>query len=209
MLKEHVDNKKIGKIFSVRCEVGQNLMYWRKGRDYRSSVTANRNLGGGVLLELSHELDYLSWIFGPCKWVRAWIGNVSDLEVDVEDSANLLLGMHQNDTDQDLICSLNMDFVRQEQERSCTVIGEHGTVKWNGCLGIVEIYSKGTGVWKTVYSDISDVEQSYTRQFKSFLNSINKNQFAAPSVKDGINVLKIIASSHESSSQVGKQININ
>ena len=73
MLKDYVDSKKLGKIFSVRCEVGQNLMYWRKDRDYRSSVTANRNLGGGVLLELSHELDYLSWIFGPCKWVRAML----------------------------------------------------------------------------------------------------------------------------------------
>ena len=184
-------------------------MYWRKDRDYRSSVTANRNLGGGVLLELSHELDYLSWIFGPCKWVRAWIGNVSDLDVDVEDSANLILGMTQKDTEKDLICSLNMDFVRQDKHRSCTVICEHGTIKWNGCLGIVKIYSKQTGNWETIFSDIADVEKSYSLQFKSFLNNINKNQPATPNVQDGINVLKIIDSSHESSSQHGKQISIN
>lgn len=208
MLKDYVDSKKLGKIFSVRCEVGQNLMYWRKDRDYRSSVTANRNLGGGVLLELSHELDYLSWIFGPCKWVRAWIGNVSDLEVDVEDSANLILGMTQKNTDKDLICSLNMDFFRQEQHRSCTVICEYGTIKWNGCLGMVKIYSKETGFWKTIFSDISDVEQSYSRQFKSFLNNIDKDQPATPNVQDGINVLKIIESSHESSSQYGNQVTI-
>ena len=50
-------------------------------------MSANKNLGGGVLLELSHELDYMRWIFGEPTWVTAWLGHLSSLEVDVEDTA--------------------------------------------------------------------------------------------------------------------------
>ena len=49
----------IGKLLSVRCEIGQYLPSWRPGTDYRHGVSARRELGGGVLLELSHEIEYL------------------------------------------------------------------------------------------------------------------------------------------------------
>ena len=75
----------------LRCEIGQYLPLWRPGSDYRLGVSANRALGGGVLLELSHELDYLRWIFGDVDWVQASLERQSALEIDVEDTAHLLL----------------------------------------------------------------------------------------------------------------------
>jgi predicted dehydrogenase len=55
-------------------------------------VSAKKELGGGVLLELSHEIDYLRWIFGEVEWIRATISQQSNLEIDVEDSAHILMG---------------------------------------------------------------------------------------------------------------------
>ena len=49
----------IGKTFSFRCEIGQYLPSWRPKCDYRKGVSGRRELGGGALLELSHEIDYL------------------------------------------------------------------------------------------------------------------------------------------------------
>lgn len=55
-------------VISVQAYAGQFLPNWRPGTDYRDSYSANRALGGGVLRDLSHEIDYLSWLFGP--WAR-------------------------------------------------------------------------------------------------------------------------------------------
>ena len=64
----------VGGPLSVRCEIGQYLPNWRPDTDYRTGVTARSDLGGGVLLELSHEIDYLRWIFGEVEWVSSWVG---------------------------------------------------------------------------------------------------------------------------------------
>ena len=57
----------LGKIYSVQSEVGQNLIKWRPKKNYKHTVSSNKKLGGGALLELSHELDYLTWIFATFK----------------------------------------------------------------------------------------------------------------------------------------------
>ena len=62
--REILKKKIIGKILSVRSEVGQYLPSWRINSDYKKSVSAREELGGGVLLELSHDIDYLVWLFG-------------------------------------------------------------------------------------------------------------------------------------------------
>ena len=60
-------------------------------KNYENNVSANKNLGGGVLLELSHEINYLNWLFGDVKWVKASISKQSSLKLDVEDTANIIL----------------------------------------------------------------------------------------------------------------------
>ncbi len=62
--KKWLDNKIKGKILHVRIECGSYLPDWRPDQNYRKTVSALPELGGGVLLELSHELDYLHWFFG-------------------------------------------------------------------------------------------------------------------------------------------------
>ena len=81
-LKKLVDENIIGTIYSVKCDAGQYLPEWRNS-DYRKSVSAKKSLGGGVLLELSHEIDYLNWIFGKISWVNSHISKISNLEIDV------------------------------------------------------------------------------------------------------------------------------
>ena len=93
----------LGDLHSVRCEVGHYLPYWRTNTDYRKSVSAQKILGGGVLLELSHEIDYLIWIFGSISKVNAFLTRHSSLEIDVEDTAYLRLELsntHQHNPSQ-------------------------------------------------------------------------------------------------------------
>jgi predicted dehydrogenase len=78
-------------IFSVDAYVGQYLPDWRPDRDYRISYSACAAKGGGVLRDLSHELDYLTWILGGWSRVGALGGKLSSLESDSEDVFAMLL----------------------------------------------------------------------------------------------------------------------
>jgi predicted dehydrogenase len=73
------------RVLSVQAYAGQYLPEWRPGTDYRKSYSAQAGQGGGVLRDLSHELDYLTWML--CGWTRvtALGGHFSDLEIDSDD----------------------------------------------------------------------------------------------------------------------------
>lgn len=73
------------RICSVQAYVGQYLPSWRPGTDYRTSYSAHAAQGGGVLRDLSHELDYLLWIFGDWTAMTACMGTFSSLEIDSDD----------------------------------------------------------------------------------------------------------------------------
>ena len=76
---------------SAQVYVGQHLADWRPGRDYRETSSASRAAGGGVLRDLSHELDYMTWLFGACRRVAALGGRFSPLAIDSDDVQALLL----------------------------------------------------------------------------------------------------------------------
>ena len=82
-------------VLSVHVYVGQYLPDWRPEEDYRQSYSVSSALGGGVLKDLSHELDYLSWLFGPWKALTALGGHYSSLIGDSDDVFCLLLKLER------------------------------------------------------------------------------------------------------------------
>jgi predicted dehydrogenase len=196
--REMIQSRTIGKILSVRCEVGQYLPSWRPDSDYRKGVSANRELGGGVLLELSHELDYLRWIFGEVEWVRGTLSNQSDLEINVEDSAHLILGFSSDPEGRQLIANVNMDFIRQDHTRICTAIGENGSLRWNGLTGTIELCDQAGDKWETIYVQESIGEDTYKAEWWDFLNCIDSGKNPFVSGLDGLKVLEIVEAARES-----------
>ena len=180
--KELILSNSIGSIFSIRLEVGKYLPSWRPTQDYRKTVSAQSKLGGGVLLELSHEIDYLRWIFGEVDWVYARLSKQSNLEIDVEDTAHLLLGVSP-DNHKKIIASVNMDFVRHDPIRMLTVIGDKGTISWNGKKDGLE----------------DDYDDSYKCEIKHLVECIMHDKQPIISIEDGLKTLKIIEAAKESS----------
>lgn len=191
----------IGKLLSVRAEVGQYLPTWRPDADYRQTVSARADLGGGVLLELSHEIDYLRWLFGDVHWVSAVLSTQSDLEIDVEDTALLTLGFAAKNGAKPLMASVNMDFVRQDSARCCTVIGEAGTLRWNPISGTVEIFRKGESSWQVLFSQPSQRDESYVAEWHHFLDCVATGNAPLISGKDGLAVLNVIEAARVSSAR--------
>ena len=81
------------KIYSMQIYVGQYLPCWRPRTDYTKSYSASKAKGGGVLRDMSHELDYINWLCGGWKRAAAIGGKFSDLQIDSDDIFILLLEM--------------------------------------------------------------------------------------------------------------------
>ena len=197
--RETIGSRIIGEIFSVRCEVGQYLPTWRISSDYRQGVSAKKALGGGVLLELSHEIDYLRWIFGDVEWVRATLGKQSNLEIDVEDTAFLTIGFMPNSDGKQILSTLNLDFIRHDHTRLCTAIGEKGSLIWNGVTGEVMIYKSDSASWQVLYSHRPNRDETFLAEWQNFLLSIQENKSPFVTGEDGMRVLEIIKAAHLSS----------
>ena len=196
--KKQIDSEKAGKILSIRAEVGQYLPSWRSESNYRDEVSAQKKLGGGVLLELSHEIDYLLWIFGKINWVKSHVSKQSDLDIDVEDSAHVILGFDENNGTL-LTASLNVDFIRHDPTRKCFVIGEKGTLLWDGINGQVMFFKKSGTQWDELHSSKLENDYTYKEEIKSFFLSVETSTIPSISGQDGLEVVRIIENIKESS----------
>jgi len=193
-----IDNR-IGKILSVRCEVGQNLESWRPGSSYQNSVSARKDLGGGALFELSHEIDYLRWIFGEVDWVKALLSTQSNLDVDVEDTVHTILGFNSEYDDTELIGTLNIDFIRHDKTRLCTAIGENGSIRWDGVTGKIDVFEKGAQEWREIFQYDQQRDETYISEWRHFIDCVNMHKAPLISGEDGLIALNIINAIRQSS----------
>lgn len=199
LLRDELTKGTIGAPWAVRCEVGQWLPDWRPKADYRTTVTAQRSLGGGVLLELSHEFDYLAWLFGTPEWVIAHTSRQSALKIDVEDSAQILFGGSLGSESQNLAGTLSMDLLRRDKTRHCSVIGEKGTLRWDAVLGSVEIFESEAGGWRTLLHRPDDVTNSYVEQWLHFLDCVSDRAAPLITIEDGYRTLLLVDACRKSS----------
>jgi predicted dehydrogenase len=197
--RRHINEGLIGNPLSVRCEVGQYLPNWRQVEDYCESVTARSDLGGGVLLELSHEIDYLRWIFGEVDWVRATLLRQSELEIDVEDTVHMNIGFETITNGRQLIANLNMDFIRHDTTRRCTVIGDMGSIRWDGISGEVSLFQAGRKTWETLFAHDNGVEETYILEWQELISAIEGKRSPAVTGEDGLRVVEIIEAARLSS----------
>lgn len=190
LLRKMIKNESIGRLLSVRCEAGQYLPNWRPNKDYKDTVSAKKELGGGVLLELSHEIDYIRWIFGEIYWVHAYIGKHSNLKINVEDNVNIICGF-DSIKENNLTATINLDFFRHDTTRKCTIIGEKGTIIWDGIKGMVKKFESDKNKWEVFQSE-EKIQDTYEQEWISFVNSIKLDKDPKITFNDGFQVLKII-----------------
>ena len=195
--KEMIDSQVLGDLQGIYCSAGQFLPDWRPDKDYRESVSAQKSLGGGVLLELSHEIDYLRWIFGEIKWVSGSLGNVGELGIDVEDTAEFKLGFDSKLSAHDLIADVHLDFIRKAPERYCKVVGRLGNLEWNGLTGEVIFNSKKHELSRTFTFLDSGFSKTYMDEWESLINCVTTGNKPLVTGEDGLRVVEIIEAIRE------------
>ena len=183
--KDWMSSKLTGKILHARIECGSYLPDWRPDQDYRKTVSASAELGGGVLLELSHELDYLHWFFGKPTNVQAQIRNSGTLDINVEDQADLMLTSCDGYT-----ITVQLDFNRRHAKRICSVLTTDGELTWNAIEK--EVTWKDVNSEPVEYKYSADRDYIYRKQIESFLCCIEDDIDPVVSSHDGVEVIKLI-----------------
>lgn len=203
VFKKCLEEERFGRTLTVSSEVGQFLPHWRPDVDYRSTVSAQSALGGGALLELSHEIDYLIWLFGVPSSVSAQIIKVSDMEMDVDD---LVLGrMIFNNQNHVLPVDVHLDFLQQSPTRVCKAICEQGTVVWDAIKGTVELFNQSGR--DLIFQEDSDRNFAYMEEIKAFLDCLATGESVPVSVEDGAKVLDVVEAMRKSS-RLGRVIDL-
>jgi predicted dehydrogenase len=165
-LKMLLDEGKIGTLYNAHIEIGQYLPDWRPTKDYRSCVSANENLGGGALFELSHELDYAEWLLGPLDLQHAILRSSDELALDVEDIADIFTL-----TESGAVTIIHLDFLQRKAHRKCSFIGSEGRIDWDLIQNQLTLTAAtGTSV---LYSDpLWDKNQMYLAMITDFIQMI-------------------------------------
>jgi predicted dehydrogenase len=174
--KNLIQSSYIHNICYVRSEVGQHLSGWRPNTNISTGVTANKFLGGGVLRELSHEIDYIQWIFGDIVCVSGNIRKLTELTNDVEDFADLSFMIKTHESNKETVVMTTLDCIRKDRIRKCTVITENVTLLWDGVEDVVSEWNPETETWQVIFSGNNDRDESYKLQWQGFMTAFERRE---------------------------------
>ncbi len=177
-IKDNLKNMKNFRI--VKIYVGQFLPDWRKDTDYRNSYSASREKGGGVDLDLSHELDYMIWLFGyPDEIIYKWSSKISSLEINSPDIFKALYKFPN------FIVDVELDYIRK-LDRGIQIIGE------NELLLNVNFISKKLEFEGQVIQDenLFNFNNSYICELEEFLGKVKTNKLTT--LKEAISIFNLI-----------------
>jgi RimJ/RimL family protein N-acetyltransferase len=153
---------RIGRIVRASAWCGSWLPGWRPGTDYREAYSARRALGGGVLLDAIHEIDYVLWLLGPARRASGMTAHASSLELDVEDVAHVHIA-HRSGA----VSAIALDYLDRDYHRGCRVVGEEGTVDWDWTRATVRVH--GTRGLVAEQDALADAAPTYVAQMRRFL----------------------------------------
>ncbi len=185
-------------LFSIRIvdiSAGYYLPLWRPGRNYQDSYSADSKRGGGVDLDLSHEIDYMLWIFGQPQTQKIVKARMSSLKID---SPDVFLGIYQyNSDDRSFVVRIELDYIRRQKDRCIKIICENGNVLFCDFVNKKLELSGGTENKKEVIADekLFDFDESYIQEIKEFLAIKPVSEKKLATVDESIKVLSLLRES--------------
>lgn len=165
-VREWLAEGRAGTVVSARFHFGSYLPLRHPWEDYRAGYGAQERLGGGVILDAIHELDLALWIFGPPETIYCAGGKYSNLEIDVEDVAEILLSYP------DKAVSVHLDSVQTPAERWCEFIGTRGQIRADLFARTLRYFDSATREWETVSAN-STIDEGYKSEMQHFLDCLN------------------------------------
>lgn len=181
-LKEIIDAGTLGNIVSIRAAVGQYLPDWHPTEDYTKGYSANKHLGGGVVLDLIHEIDFVYGLLGPIEQVKAFTAKNSHLMMDVEDVAEIIVKFNSG-----ILGSIHLDYVHRNGIRDGQIIGDLGSLTYSLLKSEITITNKEGKEEKYSFDFIRN--DMYLNEFKTLFNCIKEKKQPINNFESGVKVL--------------------
>jgi predicted dehydrogenase len=173
-------SKKQKRINEVNVYCGSYLPEWRPNADFRTSYSAQKELGGGVQFDLIHEIDYIYWLFGKPEKITKNFRNASSLQIDAVDYGNYCLEY------QNFCVGIILNYYRRDYKRTMEILFEDST--W-----LVDLKQNKVVMGETeIFKSSQQINDTYLEQMKYFLQIIQKGgKSSLNSIDEAVEVLKI------------------
>lgn len=168
-IKRLIDNNIYGRVYYARFEFGSFLPNWHPKTNYKNNYAAKKDLGGGVLNTICHEVDLIQFFFGEPNRVIVLNKNNNILEIDVEEVSEAILDYPRFNV------SLHLDFLQKKYKRQINIYFEKGELYWDWDDNKIIIYSNDSKLVLNPESEF-DLNALYIDEVKDFLMLIEKKQ---------------------------------
>jgi len=202
--RELIQAGTIGRVLTVHAHWGEYLPNWHPWEDYRQSYAARAELGGGVIVTLTHPLDYLRYLLGDVSMLWSFNGRISPLEVDVEDAAEIGLRFANG-----AVGGVHVNYFQRPPIHKLEIVGTQGTLRWDNADGVLHLLRMPAefGTWDAnppaaVVEQLPlpegfDRNHLFVAQTKHFLDVVRGAQPICD-LNDGIQALKLALGAKES-----------
>jgi predicted dehydrogenase len=188
-LTEIVRSGVLGNLLGVRATIGEYLPNWHPYEDYRIMYASRADLGGGVVLSQIHEFDYLYSLFGLPRRIYALGGHWSELEVDVEDTASILMEAPLGG--RVLPIQLHQDFLQSPPSRQCEVIGDRGRAVMDLVSLTVSLFTRGKSEPEVFRLENFDRNNLFLDQTRHFLHCVETREKPIVDIADAVQSLRM------------------
>jgi predicted dehydrogenase len=191
-----ISSGQIGDPMNLQGHVGQYLPEWRPHEDYRQSYSASKDMGGGVILDLCHEIDVAISLLGRVVQVCCVCGHYSDLEIESEDMADIIME-HQGRR----LSHLHLNYLERNYTWVTRVMGTLGTVVWDYGQGYVEL-TRSDGTTER-WSDPDDFDRDclFRDQLRQWLEVLDGEVRPEANLENGIDVTRVALAAKRSSQE--------
>ncbi len=194
-IKTLLASGELGKPLSARVVWAEYLPGWHPWEDYRKAYAARADLGGGVVLTLCHPLDYLRWLLGEVEGLSAISGNISDLELDVEDSADISLKFKQG-----CVGTVHLDYYQRLGAHKFEISCSAGMIEWNNATASARVYRVADQAWQDITPfDGFERNHLFLAEMQHFINLV-KGEESTPrcTLADGMAAMKLVDAVYQS-----------
>jgi predicted dehydrogenase len=197
-LRRLVEGGILGRIRMAQVSVGFDLRQWRPGTDYRTSYSARAALGGGIVMDAIHELDYLTWLLGEAESVMGETSRMSDLEVDVEDSAVAAVRLRSG-----ALATVDLNYLDVSYRRRCVLVGSDATASWDWVRGTIEVARAQAEI--EVIDVVCDVADTYVAEATQFVAFASGEEAPRTTAAEGLADVRL-AEALLRSSETGRRV---
>ena len=176
------DNIEFHKVIEVNVYCGSYLPDWRPDKDYRKIYSAQKNLGGGVHLDLTHEIDFLLWIFGDPMSTVSSKRKISNLEIDSVDSAKYWFEYES------FTINLNLNYFRRDSKRQIEIVTDKTTLECDLISNKITDLRKAQIVFESSAFSILD---TYTHQMKYFIDCVETRTEPMNTLQESMRTMEV------------------